>query len=57
LYRARIAATMGDREGSIAALRESLRAGRAYQVWLHRDIDFESLHGYPPFDQIVRGRD
>jgi tetratricopeptide (TPR) repeat protein/TolB-like protein len=57
VYRARIAAVLGDRDASVLALRQSLSEGRAFQAWLHRDIDFESLHNYPPFEKLLRGRD
>jgi serine/threonine protein kinase/tetratricopeptide (TPR) repeat protein len=57
LYRARIAAAMGDRDGAVARLREAFAQGLPYGVELHRDIDFKSLRGYPPFEQLVRGKD
>jgi hypothetical protein len=57
LYRARIAASLGHPEMAVAALEQAFAEGRAYQVWLHRDIDFESLRGYPAFDALVRARD
>jgi hypothetical protein len=25
-----------------------------YSVWVHRDIDFESLRDYPPFQELMR---
>ncbi len=25
-----------------------------YGLWLHRDIDFESLRDYPPFQELLR---
>ena len=56
-YRARIAAVLGDKETAIAALRQCRAEGRPYHLWIHRDIDLESLHGYAPFEEMLRGRD
>jgi hypothetical protein len=57
LYRARIAATLGDREGAVARLREAFAEGAPYDLGLHRDIDLELLRGYGPFERLVRGKD
>ena len=57
LYRARIAALIGDRPTSVAALRDAFASGRSYDLGLHRDIDLESLKGYGPFDQLLKGRE
>jgi tetratricopeptide (TPR) repeat protein len=57
LYRARIAATLGLRDDAVASLREAFSEGRSYELGLHRDIDFEPLRGYPPFEQLERGKD
>lgn len=57
LYRARIAATLGHRDLAVSALRAAFAEGRSYELSLHRDIDFESLRGYPPFEQLKRGKD
>ena len=56
-YRARIAAVLGDKETAVAALRQCRAEGRPYHLWIHRDIDLESLHGYPPFEAILQSRD
>jgi len=52
----RIAALLGDREGAVALLREAVARGWAYDVWLHQDMDLESLRGYPPFEEFARPR-
>jgi tetratricopeptide (TPR) repeat protein len=57
LYRARIAARMGDRDGAVARLREAFAEGLPYSIELHRDIDFKSLRHYQPFEQLVKGKD
>jgi tetratricopeptide (TPR) repeat protein len=57
LYRARIAASLGARETAVASLRRAFAEGHVYELGLHRDVDFESLRGYPPFEEIRRGKD
>ncbi len=47
--RAGIAAVPGERERAVALLQDASAQGWAYSVWIHRDIDFESLRDYPPF--------
>ena len=60
-WRARIAAVLGDRDGAVALLREALAAGFActyhevpHSEACHRDMDFELLRGYPPFDELLQ---
>jgi len=61
-WRARIAAVLGDRDGAVTALREAiahgisctLRLGGPPQEDCHREMDFESLRGYAPFDELLR---
>ncbi len=60
-WRARIAAVLGDRDGAVTLLRQALSAGFACTYHeeplteaCHRDIDFERLRGYPPFDELMR---
>jgi hypothetical protein len=54
--RARIAALLGDREEATALLRPALDQGHdyGYTVWVHRDPDLESLHDFPPCQELVR---
>ncbi len=63
LWRAKIAALLGDREGAVVFLREAisqglmpldLAQGLGYTMWLHRDIDFESLRDYLPFQELLQ---
>jgi len=56
LDRARIAALLGDREEAVTLLRQAIEQGVnwGHGVWVHRDIDLESLHDYPPFQELLR---
>lgn len=52
----------GDRDGAVNALREAWAQGISWAMHLstgtiedcHREIDFESLRGYAPFDELMR---
>jgi hypothetical protein len=57
LWRARIAAVLGERDGAVALLTSSFAEGWVYDLWLHRDQDLGSLKGYPPFEALARPRD
>jgi hypothetical protein len=53
--RAKITAILGDDDGAVSLLRHAIGEGRDYDGhWLHRDIDFESLRDYPPFQELMR---
>ncbi len=52
--RARIFAILEDEAEAVRLLRQALGEGVQYGVWFHRDIDFESLHDYPPFQELLR---
>jgi tetratricopeptide (TPR) repeat protein len=52
-WRARIAALLGDRERSVALLREALQEGQMYPT-LHGDADLTSLRDLPDFRELVR---
>ncbi len=56
--RARIAAVLGHRQQAMTLLREAFDWGAQWNRWppLHSDIDFESLHDYPPFQEFLRPR-
>jgi TolB-like protein/tetratricopeptide (TPR) repeat protein len=61
-WQARIAALLGDRDRAVELLREAIAAGQvcAGNSWGDADcdcvrkMDFESLRGYPPFDDLLR---
>ncbi|HUR94417.1 MAG TPA: protein kinase [Gemmatimonadales bacterium] len=54
-YRAEIAAVFGDREHAVELLRDAIAHG-AVDPWehLHAEPAFAALHGYPPFDEVLR---
>jgi len=52
-WRARIAALRGDRERAVALVRQALSEGYSDWLALHREIDFELLRGYPPFEELL----
>jgi tetratricopeptide (TPR) repeat protein len=54
LWRARIAALLGEKEQAVALLKEAFSQGSYYGVSLHRDIDLEPLWDYPPFKELLR---
>ncbi len=53
-FRASIAAVLGERERAVALLQDALAQGSGYSVWIHRNIDFESVRDYPPFQELMR---
>jgi tetratricopeptide (TPR) repeat protein len=57
VWEARIAAVRGQRDSAVALLRKAFLEGREYDLWLHRDIELESLRGYPPFEALARPKD
>jgi tetratricopeptide (TPR) repeat protein len=56
LFRASVAALLGEREQAMMLLQQWMDLGLAPQsyVELHRNIDFESLRDYPPFQEFMR---
>ena len=42
---------------ALDALRRCFAEGRPYQVWLHRDPDFEPLRKSAAFLRLLRGKD
>jgi hypothetical protein len=38
----------------VALLRTAFAEGREFDLWLHRDVDLESLRDYPPFVTLTR---
>jgi len=46
---------LGDRDGAVELLRDAIAQG-AVDVWdqLHSEPAFAALHGYPPFDELLR---
>jgi tetratricopeptide (TPR) repeat protein len=56
LLRAQIAAVLGEREEAMTLLQQWIDHGASwdYQRFLHLEFDFQSLHDYPPFQELVR---
>ncbi len=54
LHRAQIQAMLGDRDQAVSLLRQAFAEGLGYGIWVHREPSFQSLRGYPPFDELVR---
>ncbi len=52
-YRARINALLGEREKAVSLIEESLEQGRRFGIDIHRDLAFESLQDYPPFQELL----
>ena len=53
-WQACIAAQLGERERAMLLLRDAFSQGRRFDLWLHRDMDLEPLHDYPPFQEFLR---
>ncbi|MGA9752714.1 MAG: serine/threonine-protein kinase [Acidobacteriota bacterium] len=61
-WRACIAALLGDRTHAVDLLREALAAGMPYVLQrsalmlmpLHQDMNLEPLHGYPPYEELLK---
>jgi tetratricopeptide (TPR) repeat protein len=56
LWRARIAAVLGDQAQAVQLLGLAIREGQAYGIWLHREPDFEGLRAFAPFEAMIRPR-
>ncbi|MFC1540336.1 hypothetical protein ACFL41_02455, partial [Gemmatimonadota bacterium] len=51
-HQAMLAALLGDRERAVQLLRRSINEGSDHTPMLPRDIDFEGLWDYPPFQAL-----
>jgi tetratricopeptide (TPR) repeat protein len=54
VWRARITALLGDKDGAMTLLRQAVSQGTRFGVRIHRDVNFEPLWDYPPFQELVR---
>jgi len=54
LWRARIAAVLGDQADAMTLLRQAFAEGLGYGLWIHTDTDLEPLREYPPFRELAR---
>jgi tetratricopeptide (TPR) repeat protein len=53
-WAASIAAQLGERDLAVELIRQALSEGVGVSTLLHTDMDFEPLHGYPPFEELRR---
>jgi tetratricopeptide (TPR) repeat protein len=56
MARARVAAALGERQQAVALIRAALAAGYRYSLALHRDVYFEALRDYAPFQELTFAR-
>ena len=53
-WRADITALLGDNEETVRLLHQAMNEGIGWGMWLHTDMDLEPLHGFPPFEEMMR---
>ncbi len=51
---ARIAAAMGERQRAVELLARAFEEGLHFDAEYHTDGEWESLWGYPPFEELMR---
>jgi tetratricopeptide (TPR) repeat protein len=56
LARSEIASLLGERDQAVALLQQALSEGFPFVYEVHIDPDFEPLHGYLPFEEVLRPR-
>jgi serine/threonine-protein kinase len=54
LWRARIAAQLGEHEQAVSLVHEAFAHGHAFGIALHRDVDLESLHQMASFRELLQ---
>jgi tetratricopeptide (TPR) repeat protein len=54
-WRAAIMGSLGERDLAVQLLQQANREGQPMQAW-HYHVALVSLHGYPPFEALVRPR-
>jgi serine/threonine protein kinase/tetratricopeptide (TPR) repeat protein len=52
--RARIHALLGEHAEAVKLIQESFDQGNGFGVYIHREIDFEPLRDYPPFQELLK---
>ena len=55
--RAGIAAHLGEKDRAVDLLRSSLAQGVWYDIDLHHDLGLQPLHGYPPYEALVKPKE
>jgi len=53
-WRGVIVALLGESGEAVGLFQRAFSEGLAYGIWIHRDIDLESLRDYPPFQELMR---
>jgi serine/threonine protein kinase/tetratricopeptide (TPR) repeat protein len=56
IWRAGIAALLGDRERAVGLLRDAFAQGYMFGVHIHRDLNLAPLRGYAPFEELIKPR-
>jgi len=54
IWRACIAAVLGERQRAVDLLREAFARGAPYGPYIHSSPEFESLADYPPYVELLR---
>ena len=54
LWQARVEAVLGNKEEAVALLRQAFGEGVGFGIWAHRDMDLETLRGFPPFEEFMK---
>jgi len=54
LRRAQLAALLGQRDQAVELLRDAFARGLSMSLGLHRQMDFEALRGFAPYDELVK---
>jgi len=54
LWQAEIMAHLGERKRAVALLREGFALGYGHAYWLRLRGRYRPLHGYPPFEELLR---
>src|SRR5438445_503620 len=57
VWRARIQALLGEREGAVALLRDAFAQGYPHAHALHVDLAFDALRDYAPFRELVKPKE
>ena len=55
--RARIAARLGEKDRAVALLRQAFGQGYTFEEAIHVDLHLASLHGYPPYEILMKPED
>jgi len=53
VWRAAIAAHLGEKDRAVGLLGEAFSQGRSYSIFLHATVYLEPLWDYPPFQELI----